>query len=1014
MKLLNKFLSISSMVLLLVACSDENVTQRTETNTTNQLEQVKNLDDLPDCESENEGEMFWVSSENQVRFCVDEKWYAMENSYSQDSIDSHVSCKTEEMKDKSGIKILCNGDSIGVVEGFSQEDVDEDCVIEFLKNDTLVMGCGSQKVSFVLDYSTLSQMFDIALDSEQVALNIDGIKGYIQKGPFLIGSEVAAYELQNGRTLVQTGNIYHGKISNDRGLFDVRTVRVASQYVFLVAKGFYLNEITGEPSDHPLELTAITDLRNRNTTNVNVLTHLEYDRVIHLVTKMDMSVKNAKKQAERDILKIFFVDTLETDKMFEDLSVGGDGEADAVLLAISILLQRDLNVSSLASALNEIAEAVSEKGTWKNDSVKMAMADWASNMDCSGMLDSIRDNVAKWKLNNGKVPAFEPYVRNFWYKVYGMDDCNKDRVGEIFAVENSISSNDASKTRKRYICVDSSAKDVGFVWRYATDLEKDTYEWPMDLDDGTVKKGSITGKNYVFNSKEKRWDYANKMDIMYGGCQSKYFGKILRYGSQQEFYRCDEIGHVWKPVYDYRDIDTQGWEPGVDGEARWGDSLGVVIKGKDACDLYDAYWNVDIPVKLAGNYCTHSGHRDEELDCLLCEMNCGYIPNSEIVPAFESEKTDVTLTFCNKGKRVCYVYDESTLRWEKGPEEACQLELGGCSSKNRGEKVYKENVMRLYQCSEDNKWVEIRDDVEINTFGKKCDKDKWTLGTVSTESHYVCDAGKWRSASVLEETLKKPCYAKSKGTFSSDSTYACNKSVWDLTTIYDFALGTVNYLNEDLEYGTLTDPRDGQTYRTIKVASATWMAENLNYGDSLASTTMKGQSWCFDNDSLNCYKGGRLYSWSAAMDLIPGFNSASASSLSKIEKVHRGVCPEGWHIPSEEEWAFAGVFRYSAVLSPKDRFFAFADNSLGLSFVAAGTRTGDERVSNFMKYESAFWSVDENDEESSLCIAVLSKYAENFAYRSGTGIGDYSINYEGGCPKKNGYSVRCVKDGSDE
>lgn len=116
--------------------------------------------------------------------------------------------------------------------------------------------------------------------------------------------------------------------------------------------------------------------------------------------------------------------------------------------------------------------------------------------------------------------------------------------------------------------------------------------------------------------------------------------------------------------------------------------------------------------------------------------------------------------------------------------------------------------------------------------------------------------------------------------------------------------------------GSMTDPRDGQTYKTVTldkqvcsaedsktfrrftVSTQVWMAQNLNYETA--------NSYCYNDDVTNCSKYGRLYTWGAAIDSLyilraAGENCGLDRNCSLKGPV-RGVCPDGWRLPSEYDW----------------------------------------------------------------------------------------------------------------
>jgi uncharacterized protein (TIGR02145 family) len=99
--------------------------------------------------------------------------------------------------------------------------------------------------------------------------------------------------------------------------------------------------------------------------------------------------------------------------------------------------------------------------------------------------------------------------------------------------------------------------------------------------------------------------------------------------------------------------------------------------------------------------------------------------------------------------------------------------------------------------------------------------------------------------------------------------------------------------------GTFKDARDGKTYKTVKIGEQVWMAENLNYhGED------NDIGWCYGKEATrlkpeNCKKHGRHYDWSEAMGIGMEF---LVKEWKGSDANRQGVCPAGWHLPSNDEW----------------------------------------------------------------------------------------------------------------
>ncbi|MCQ2104568.1 MAG: hypothetical protein MJZ26_02135 [Fibrobacter sp.] len=92
------------------------------------------------------------------------------------------------------------------------------------------------------------------------------------------------------------------------------------------------------------------------------------------------------------------------------------------------------------------------------------------------------------------------------------------------------------------------------------------------------------------------------------------------------------------------------------------------------------------------------------------------------------------------------------------------------------------------------------------------------------------------------------------------------------------------------------DRRDDNKYKTVVIGEDTWMAENLRFAAP--------GSYCYEEKDSRCRSYGRLYPWTVAMRLPADYIDNSSTGGIMIE--HQGLCPDGWHVPTNEEWLALG------------------------------------------------------------------------------------------------------------
>lgn len=210
----------------------------------------------------------------------------------------------------------------------------------------------------------------------------------------------------------------------------------------------------------------------------------------------------------------------------------------------------------------------------------------------------------------------------------------------------------------------------------------------------------------------------------------------------------------------------------------------------------------------------------------------------------------------------------------------------------------------------------------------------------------------------------------------------------------------------------LCDPRDGQFYATVEIGNQCWFAENLNYGtfaDVHDDGQESGEKFCQDlngNNNSGCPMGG-LYEWGNMMD--------GASSSNSNPSGVQGLCPEGWHVPSDAEWC-----ELEETLEPGGAIWcntvAWRGNNVGGDMKETGTTHWDN-PNDGATNNSGFTGLPGGHSEIGLLLYNGSRGYFWSSRDSGAThawgrqlqnneTGTFRVSFD----KNIGFSIRCVKD----
>lgn len=504
-----KFFLCISVVAMLIACGDNSssadaIVIDTSFDVSESDMVVATKGDLPACTDKRDGAIAYVKDKKAAYICDNGSWVLDD--------DGKLSSSSSKTKSSSSSSKTKSSSSSGKAKSSSSSD----------KAKSSSSGKSSSSAK---ENSSSSSEFEI---------NDKTISGVAQKGPFLAQSVVKIYEL-NPKTLAKTGKVFSGKVdSNGDGRFKVPNVELSSSYALLEVKGKFRNEVTGEVSSNDITLHALVNLEDRKEVNINLLTHLTYERILYLFgTGVDFA--KAKKQAESEFSKAFYLGS--EFENFEDMNIFGDGKESAALLAVSVLVLYYAR-TDLVGFLDTFVDDFRKDGTWDDETTKYKVG---SKFEYGGsILERIRNNIVDWKM--GPIPKFVMYASRIGCRLLGgychviVTECNDEGA---FIPEGNDSWN---------LCRDSILFGVSALF-------VDTYGWTAGTD-GELRKGDSTEHFYKYDEVLKEWNHVSWNDRILGlnGCTVKREGEVGLSPKDDSYYVCThtadfELGlvlYVWK------------------------------------------------------------------------------------------------------------------------------------------------------------------------------------------------------------------------------------------------------------------------------------------------------------------------------------------------------------------------------------------------------------------------------------------------------------------------------------
>ena len=214
------------------------------------------------------------------------------------------------------------------------------------------------------------------------------VLGKVEKGPFISGSNITIQPMDGNLQVL--GSLYSATIQDNLGNFSFGSKLFEAPYAELMANGYFFNEVTGELSSGTLNLRALVDLSDETTVNVNLLTHLKYQRIQNLIAD-GMKFREANKQAQKELFTAFGLQKYAA-KDASTFSISGGTDESAALVAISSLLIIGRSEAEMTEYLARLCREFGENGKFESGTLQQIREDKDS---LKYQLSAARENVIK-------------------------------------------------------------------------------------------------------------------------------------------------------------------------------------------------------------------------------------------------------------------------------------------------------------------------------------------------------------------------------------------------------------------------------------------------------------------------------------------------------------------------------------------------------------------------------------------------------------------------------------------